>query len=255
MVFEDVGAADYDRFMGRFSGPLAETFAEWAGIPARGRVLDVGSGPGALTAVLADRLGAASVSAIEPKPAFVDALRARVPGADVRVGIAEQLPYPDDTFEGVYSELVVHFMTDADAGLREMVRVARPGGVVAACVWDVENSRAPHSPFLALAAAETGRSRGAARPGTDRGDLARRLEAAGCLDVTETALAATAVFTDLDEWWNLHTMGIGSTAHTLDGLDADAIARIRAAAHTRFGDDPVEITGTAWAARGLVPAE
>ena len=60
---------------------------------------------------------------------------------------------------------------------------------------------------------------------------------------------------DLDEWWNLHTMGIGSTAHTLDGLDADAIARIRAAAHTRFGDGPVEITGTAWAARGLVPAE
>ena len=87
MAFEDVRAIDYDRFMGRFSGPLAETFAEWAGIPARGRVLDVGSG--ALTAVLADRLGAASVSAIEPKPAFVDALRARVPGADVRIGIAE----------------------------------------------------------------------------------------------------------------------------------------------------------------------
>lgn len=255
MVFEDVGAADYDRFMGRFSGPLAESFAQWVGVPARGRVLDVGSGPGALTAVLAARIGAASVSAIDPKPAFVDALRARMPAVDVRVGAAEDLPFPDHTFDGVYSELVVHFMTDADAGLREMVRVTRRGGVVAACVWDFENSRAPHSPFLALAAAETGRSRGAARPGTDRGDLARRLRAAGCVGVTETELSVTAKFTTLDEWWDLHTMGIGSTAHALDGLHTDAISRIRAAAHARFGDGAVEVTGTAWAARGLVPAE
>lgn len=253
MAFEDVAATDYDRFMGRFSAPLAWEFAEWVGGPASGRVLDVGSGPGALTSVLAERLGEASVSAVDPTPAFVDALRARLPDVDARVASAEQLPFADDAFDGALAELVVHFMTDADAGIREMVRVTRPGGVVAACVWDFENDRAPHSPFLALAAAETGRGRGASRPGTDRGDLARRLSTAGCLDVTETELSATATFAGVDEWWSVHTLGIGSTARTLDGLDADAIARIRAAAEDRFGDGEVRITATAWAARGVAP--
>lgn len=250
MVFEDVPASDYDRFMGRFSGPLAREFALWTGVPATGRVLDVGSGPGALTAVLADARGAASVAAVDPVPAFIDALRERIPGVQAQVGSAEALPFADDEFDGVYSELVLHFMTDADGGVREMARVARPGAIVAACVWDFENARAPHSPFLALVAAETGRGRGAARPGTDRGDLARRLRAAGCRDVAETELTVTSVFGHVDEWWGLHTLGIGSTARVLEGLDTAAVARIRRAAEVRFGDDPVEITGTAWAARG-----
>ncbi|WP_454141124.1 class I SAM-dependent methyltransferase [Microbacterium lacticum] len=251
MVFEDVAAADYDRFMGRFSVPLADVFATWAGVPDEGRMLDVGSGPGALTAVLAERRGASAVTAIDPKPGFVAELALRVPGVDARGGPAEHLPFADDTFAGVYAELVVHFMTDAHAGIGEMVRVARPGAVVAACVWDFENARAPHSAFLTLASAETGRGRGAARPGTDRGDLARRLRDAGCRDVAEAELSVTAVFDDVDEWWGVHTLGVGSTAHTLDGLDDAAIGRIRAAARDRFGGGPVEITGTAWAARGL----
>lgn len=202
MVFEDVAAADYDRFMGRFSVPLADVFATWAGVPDEGRMLDVGSGPGALTAVLAERRGASAVTAIDPKPGFVAELALRVPGVDARV-------------------------------------------------WDFENARAPHSAFLTLASAETGRGRGAARPGTDRGDLARRLRDAGCRDVAEAELSVTAVFDDVDEWWAVHTLGVGSTAHTLDGLDDAAIGRIREGARDRFGGGPVEITGTAWAARGL----
>ncbi|MEZ5214969.1 MAG: class I SAM-dependent methyltransferase, partial [Microbacterium sp.] len=95
MVFEDVPATDYDRFMGRFSAPLAEVFADWAGVPPTGRMLDVGSGPGALSTVLAERRGAAAVSALDPAPAFVDALRQRLPGVDARVGSAEHLPFDD----------------------------------------------------------------------------------------------------------------------------------------------------------------
>lgn len=251
MVFEDVAAADYDRFMGRFSVPLADVFATWAGVPDEGRMLDVGSGPGALTAVLAERRGASAVTATDPKPGFVAELALRVPGVDARVGPAEHLPFADDTFAGVYAELVVHFMTDAHAGIGEMVRVARPGAVVAACVWDFENARAPHSLFLGLASAESGRTRGATRPGTDQGDISRRLRAAGCADVVEVELSATATFADVDEWWTMHTLGVGSTAHMLDGLDAAAIGRVRAAADEHFGDGPVTITGTAWAARGV----
>ena len=136
MAFEDVAAADYDRFMGRFSVPLARSFADWCAVPAPARVLDVGSGPGALTAVLAERFGAASVAAVDPAPAFVDALAVRLPGVDALDAAAESLPFADDAFDAALSELVVHFMTDADAGIREMVRVTRSGGVVAACVWD-----------------------------------------------------------------------------------------------------------------------
>ncbi|MET0734478.1 MAG: class I SAM-dependent methyltransferase [Microbacterium sp.] len=249
----DVAATAYDRFMGRFSAPLASALADWTRLPSAGSALDVGSGPGALTAVLVERLGAASVTAVDPSEPFVAAVRERFPGVDARVAVAEDLPFADQSFDAVLAELVVHFMTDADAGLREMVRVARPGGVVAACVWDFENGRAPHSPFLSFAADETGRAAGGARPGTARGDLARRLADAGCRDLHETELEATSVFADFDEWWDVHAMGIGSAAGALDGLDDAAVARVRGRAREALGSGPITVTGTAWAARGLAP--
>jgi SAM-dependent methyltransferase len=132
----DVSAEAYARFMGRFSGPLAVTFAELAG-PERGQcALDVGSGPGALTAVLVDRLGTESVAAVDPSPPFVGALAARFPGVDVHEAGAERLPFPDARFDLTLAQLVVPFMQDPVAGLREMARVTKPGGLVAACVWD-----------------------------------------------------------------------------------------------------------------------
>jgi ubiquinone/menaquinone biosynthesis C-methylase UbiE len=254
MSFEHVAATDYDRFMGRFSEPLARVFADAVDIGTPAAVLDVGSGPGALTRVLVERCGAAAVSAVDPSEAFVAALRMRHPGVDARVASAEALPFADHVFDAVLAELVVHFMTDAAAGVREMVRVARPGGVVAACVWDFENRRAPHSPFLAFAAEETGRGVGSSRPGTASGDLARRLSEAGCTEVEESELEATSLFAGFDEWWEVHTLGVGSTASALDGLDAAAVERVRGRARASLGDGPITLTGTAWAARGIAPA-
>ncbi|MBN9450283.1 MAG: class I SAM-dependent methyltransferase [Bosea sp.] len=144
----DVAAEAYDRFMGRFSQPLAEEFATWARLPESGRALDVGCGPGALVAVLATRLGERSVSAIDPSASFVAAARERFPAADVREASAEDLPFPDASFDATLAALVVHFMTDAAVGVREMVRVTRPGGVVAACVWDFAGGRAPQTAFF-----------------------------------------------------------------------------------------------------------
>jgi ubiquinone/menaquinone biosynthesis C-methylase UbiE len=100
------------------------------------RALDVGCGPGALTAVLVERLGAASVSAADPSAPFVDACRARLPGVDVVEAAAEALPFADDAFDATVSQLVINFMRDGEAGVREMARVTRPGGVVASCVRD-----------------------------------------------------------------------------------------------------------------------
>src|SRR5256885_1453985 len=126
----------YDRFMGRFSRPLAVPFADFAGLPLDGRVLDVGCGPGALTAELARRARPGRVTAVDPSEEFVAALRRRHPGVQVIRAPAEDLPFEGGCFDATLAQLVVNVMDDPVAGLREMARVTRDGGVVAACVWD-----------------------------------------------------------------------------------------------------------------------
>src|SRR6187200_1655348 len=125
-------ANSYDRFMGRYTRTLAPALADAAGVTRDMRVLDVGCGPGGLTQVLVERVGAGNVAAIDPAPQFAAACRAGHPGADVREGTAEALPWEDGMFDCALACLVVAFMADPDQGLREMVRVTRPGGVVAA---------------------------------------------------------------------------------------------------------------------------
>src|SRR5689334_22939301 len=130
------GADVYDRHIGRYGSSLAAGLIAAAGVGPGVRALDVGCGPGALTAALASALGAEAVAAVDPSAPFVEACRARVPGADVRRAAAEALPFAAGRFGAVLSQLVVNFMADAPAGVREMARVARPGAAVAACVWD-----------------------------------------------------------------------------------------------------------------------
>ena len=128
----------YDRFVGRYGPELATGLIDLAGVEPGMRTLDVGCGPGALAAMLVERLGAARVSAVDPSAPFVDACRARLPGVDVVEAGAEALPFADGAFDAALSQLVVNFMRDGEAGVREMARVTRPGGVVASCVWDYE---------------------------------------------------------------------------------------------------------------------
>ena len=132
--------------MGRFSEPLASEFAERASLSPGQQVLE-GMGPGALTAELVRRLGPAGVAAIDPSVSFVAAARERFPEVDVREGRAEQLPFPDASFDVALAQLVVHFMADPVAGLAEMGRVTRSGGAVGACVWDHAGNAGPLSLF------------------------------------------------------------------------------------------------------------
>ena len=132
----EVATEAYDRLVGRYSPALARELIRFAGVGQGMRALDVGCGPGALTAELAERLGPAGVAAVDPSEPFAAACRSRVPGADVRVAGGEALPFEDDAFDATLSQLVVNFMADPPAGVREMARVTRPGGVVASCVWD-----------------------------------------------------------------------------------------------------------------------
>ena len=147
----DVAAEAYDAFMGRYSTLLSAQLADLAGIVDGQRAIDVGCGPGALTAELVGRLGADRVAAVDPSAPFVAAARVRHPGVDVREAAAESLPFPDATFDAALAQLVVHFMADPVAGLREMARVTRQGGVVAACVWDHAGGQGPLGLFWSAA--------------------------------------------------------------------------------------------------------
>ena len=143
----DVGADAYSAFMGRYSEPLADLFVQWAGVGPGRRALDVGCGPGALTVRLVERLGAARVIAVDPSASFVAAARRRCPGVVVHQAAAERLPLADRSVDAALAQLVVHFMADPVAGLAEMARVTRPGGVVAACVWDFAGGSGPLTTF------------------------------------------------------------------------------------------------------------
>ena len=131
-----MSADAYDRLVGRYSAQLASALIDFAGVEPGMRALDVGCGPGGLTGALADRLGPASVAAADSSEPFVQACRTRRPVVEVVVAAAEALPFADATFDATLSQLVVNFMPDVETGVKEMVRVTRPDGVVASCVWD-----------------------------------------------------------------------------------------------------------------------
>ena len=197
----DVGADAYDRFMGRYSRLLAPQMAELAGVTAGQRALDVGCGPGALTAELVARLGAASVMAVDPSPSFVAAVQARFPGVTVMEAPAEALPFEADAFDVAVAQLVVHFMTDPLEGLMEMRRVTRPDGVVAACVWDMAGCASPLEPFWSVARRlDPGIADESERPGTREGHLAELFETAGLRDVRSSALHVALMHASFEEW-------------------------------------------------------
>ena len=244
----DVTADAYGRFMGRFSEPLAEQFVAFVGVAAGQRVLDVGCGPGALTARLVDRLGVDAVAGVDPSASFVAAARARFPGLDVREARAEALPFADGSFDAVLAQLVVHFMNDPVTGLREMGRVCRPGGTVAACVWDYGGGAGPLSPFWRavhdLDPAAEGESQ---LPGTREGHLDELAGKAGLVDVRSSALTVTLGFDSFADWWEPFTFGVGPAGGYVGRLsDADRDALAARCAEV-LGPTPFEVRASAWA--------
>lgn len=250
MSFEVAGDA-YDRFMGRYSRPLAARLTDWLEVVPGQRALDVGCGPGAWTEHLVERLGPETVSAIDPSGPFVEACRARFPDVDVRQGRAESLPYADASFDVAGACLVVHFMQDPVAGIAELARVTKTGGWVGATVWDLAGRREPMAPvWSALATVDPGHPGEGALPGGAAGHLVAFFEEAGLVDMEATELAVTVTHPTFEEWWEPYLHSVGPVGEAIAALDATGLERLRTACWERLGPGPFEITAVAFAARG-----
>jgi SAM-dependent methyltransferase len=245
-----VGPEAYGRFMGRFSSPLGIAFADFAGVQPGQRALDVGCGPGALTVELVRRLGPDAVAAIDPSPPFVAGLAERLPGVDVRTGAAEDLPFPDRTFDATVAQLVVHFMSDPAGGLREMARVTRAGGVVAACVWDHDGGRSPLSTcWDAALELDPGAVDEGGLAGAREGHLEQLAAEAGLDPVESGVLDVEVTFEDFASWWEPYTYGIGPLGVYVAGLDESHREALRTRCAEKLPQAPFVVAATAWAVR------
>jgi SAM-dependent methyltransferase len=252
-------AEAYDRHVGRYGPQLAEALIGFARVEPAMRALDVGCGTGALTAALAGRLGGASVAAVDPSEPFVTACRARLPEVDLRVGAAETLPFGDETFDAVLSQLVVNFMRDPRLGVREMARVTRPGGVVAACVWDYAGEMTLLRAFWDSARdVDPGRAAAADEGVVMRwcgdGELAELWSAAGLRDVRAGSLVVTATYSDFEDLWSPLPSGVAPSGAFCASLDEERRAALHDAYRARLGvvDGPFRLSARAWAVAGVV---
>ena len=239
--------------MGRYSVPLAPRFADLASVAAGQRVVDVGCGPGALTTELVVRVGAAAVAAVDPSESFVAAAQERHPTVEVHRAAAEQLPFEDDSFDAAVAQLVVHFMADPIAGLREMARVTRPDGVVAACVWDHQGGSGPLSLFWrAVHDLDASFAGEAGLAGAGDGQLVRLFREAGLRQVEQHLLWVAVEHESFEEWWEPFTLGVGPAGAYVAGLDAAGRARLREQCHRLAPAAPFVVEAAAWAAQAVV---
>lgn len=232
-----VAGSAYDSFMGRYSIALADRFADAAGVQPGQTAVDVGCGPGALTGVLVERLGAGAVAACDPSPGFLADCEARHPGIECKSGRAESIPFEPGRFDHAMAQLVLHFVSEPEQAAREMARVVRPGGVVSACVWDfaagMEMLRGFWDAALAIDpdAPDEARTLRFGRPG----EIADLFVSVGMSDIVESTLQVSSTYTSFDELWDSFLAGVGPAGSYAVALSDEDRRRLRAELFRRFG--------------------
>ena len=244
----------YERYVGRWSRRVAPQFLSWLDLPARLRWLDVGCGTGALSAAILDRASPASVAAVEPSPGFREVAARNLAGrAEVHAGNAAQIPLGDAAVDAVVSGLVLNFVPDTQAALREMSRVAR-GGCVAAYVWDyagkMELMRIFWDAAVALdrdaAPLDEGRRFPLCRPEA----LGQAFSAAGLEAVQVAPLDVPTRFADFGDYWQPFLGGQGPAPAYAMSLTEEARAALRERIRARLGEGSISLVARAWAVRG-----
>ncbi len=252
----------YERFMGRWSRQLASLLVTYASVDERDSVLDVGSGLGALAGALSEAIPSVRVTGVDPSQAYVRSAQARTAGDRVRfvVGDAQALEFPDATFDKTLSLLVLNFIRDPAQALREMIRVTRPGGVVAAAVWDYGEGmhmlRAFWDEAVALDSPIAARDEGN-MPLCRRGELADLWRANGLEHVDEQPIAIDLAFSSFDDYWRPFLGGQGPAGVYAVSLSEPRRTALEARLRTRLlgsrPDAPFTLPARAWAVKGVVP--
>jgi SAM-dependent methyltransferase len=251
-------AAAYDRLVGRYGRDLARELIRVAGVGTGDRAIDVGCGPGALTAELVALVGAANVAAVDPSAPFVEACRERLPGVRVEVAPAEALPFPGDAFDHALSQLVVNFMTDPLAGVGEMRRVTRSAGTVSAAVWDYAGEMTLLRRFwdaaVALDPSAADRDEGRCMPFCTPTDLADLWTRAGFADVHVSSVVVAAGYDSFEDLWQPLESGVAPSGSYAAALPPERRTALKGELRRRLDvtDGPFELTARAWVVTGRV---
>jgi SAM-dependent methyltransferase len=264
-TFLATDGAAYEQLMGRWSRRLAEPFLDFVGAAPGERVLDVGCGTGCLASVLARRFPVAEVCGVDLSPAYIAHARAGQPDPKIsyEVGDACALGFADRSFDRVLSLLLLHFVPSASVAIGEMRRVARPGAIVGAAVWDARGGFVANRMFFDTAAAldpqagEQRRARNYTRPMTRPGELVDAWCAAGLLHVVGTTLAIRMEFASFGDYWAPYEGRDGPGAEYLAALSESERDRLRDAVKRAYvdgePDGPRSYAALAWAVKGVVP--
>jgi SAM-dependent methyltransferase len=258
------GADGYDQYMGRWSRRLAPLFLDFAGVADGERIIDVGCGTGSLTFLIPERADISAIEAIDFEEQFIEALNQS--NTDQRIsarqGDACSIPFGENHFDRALSMLVLHFVPTPEQAVAEMLRVVRPGGIVAATVWDtfggMPSQRMFWDTFAAIEPTAPGR-RGLAlvRPMTFPGEMARAFTAAGLENITEASLTIRMDFVNFDDYWFPLINGQGTLAAFLSTLPQGVPERVQATVRQAYlsdqPDGPRSFASVAWAVKGTVP--
>ena len=249
----------YDQFAGRWSRKVATEFLGWLAVPAGLAWADVGCGTGALASAIVARCEPSSVVGLDASEAFVARARHHVgdPRARFEVGDATRLPWDTAASDVTVSGLVLNFVRDHDAMAREMARVTRPGGTVAAYVWDYAGGMQMVRHFwdavLVVSPGDSRLDQAERFPLCQPGPLQRVFERAGLTSVSVRAIDIPTVFRDFDDYWTPFLGKTGAAPTYLASVSDDVRERIRRRLQSRLApasDGSIALTARAWAVRG-----
>ena len=256
-------AVGYERFMGRWSRLIAPVFVEFARIRDGDRVLDIGSGTGSLADAIAASKPSCRITGIDPSARYVSFAESRKesPNVTFRVGDAQNLPLPAAQFEVAISLLVLNFIPDVSKAMAELRRVTRPGGTIAAAVWDYGDGMQMLRSFWDAAIAldpSVGKLDEKHMPLCRAGELSRLFRNAGLLNVEERPLEITMRFSSFEDYWEPFLEAQGPAGSYIAKLSEEKKEALRDRLRSLLlkssePENGFSLRARAWAVRGTVP--
>ncbi len=249
----------YEQYVGRWSRPVGHMFVDWLSQPPGLCWADVGCGTGALTGIVLEDADPQRVIGIEPSAGFLGIARASIkdPRADLRSGDAHALPIEDHAVDVAISGLVLNFVPDTQRALDEMRRIVKPGGVVAAYVWDyageMQLMRYFWDAVTELFPEGAERDEGTQFPLCKPEPLAALFRSAGLQEVDTCALDVPTVFADFEDYWSPFLRGQGPAGVYCVSLAERDRERLRARLENALpinADGTIRLIARAWAVRG-----